>query len=366
MQAFFLLFALVSVASAFELTDWLRLNGFGTVGVSTNDRNDLLYSAHPTSSKVGKSQYDFRTNNVAGLQGTVQLSDALSATGQGLIRDHAENDVVGELQWAYLQYRTDRGLTFRAGQFRLPIFQTTELAFVGYARTYASPPLSFYGVGGYEFLWGAQMLYQTFYGDLDVTLRGSYGYSEDETPKQPSGEYQSLTSDDVSVVSAQIGNHAFRINGVYSHITSKLTNNLANGTKSERGKSRVTTLSVEGQAHLGDAIFEGGYAFSDNELQPDERLYYFSAAYRIGEFKPYMLYSRKNFSNIPAQTNVPAVDESTFRQIITSLGCRYDVIPGVAIKYQFDRFDIGYRNTQSNRRETGYRRVHSLVADWMF
>lgn len=363
---FSVLFLLIpSSLVAYSISDQLRINGFGTLGVSTNDRDDILYHAHGESSLVGKNEFNFHTNTVAGLQGTLNLSDAFSVTAQGVIRDHQQDHWKTELQWAYMQYETPLDVTLRLGQFRLPVFQTTELAYVGYSRTWANPAVSFYGISGFEFMQGAQLLYTLNFDSFDITLRANYGRSDDELPKPQDPNIKSidLETNDILITSAQFSNEYFWINVAYAQLSATAKTHLVGGIVKER-KLNNKTFSAEYNLDYKGLNLEGGLAVGNNDGLPDEYLKYQSIAYRIGSFKPYLLYSEKRFKNNPG----PQVDESKTRDIRRAIGCRYDVYPGIALKYQFDQIDNGYSpvSTTNKSGDTGINRVHTLVVDWMF
>lgn len=375
---FFVVIAMFATLSqAVEITDDFTLNGFGTLGVSTNNRDDILYQAYSGSSLVGKNEFNVRTNTILGLQGTYNITDAFFVTAQGVVRDSEEESYQSQLQWAYMQYDSPWDFTIRAGQFRLPIFQTTELAYVGFARTWANPPLSFYGVGGFEFLQGVQLAYSTYVDDYGVTLRASYGHGEDELPSNsdPRIIERSITSDDIAIVSAKLHTDWFWVNVAYTQLSSELNTINDRHQVVNRRYPKNRTYSAEYALTYANVKLEGGYAMAYNDGLPDERLIYQSLAYQIGAFKPYVIYSAKYFSDFEtvASSNPNAapptpIDESKTRDIRQGIGCRYDLYNGIALKYQFDRINNGYsrENSLNSSGDTGINHVHTLVADWMF
>lgn len=385
---------------AYDVSDSLTINGFGTVGVSTNDRDDIRYKVRPDQTdSVGDGEFNFGINTIIGLQARYEFTDALSATAQGVLRYIDKDSWKGELDWAYLNYDTPWDFSVRAGKFRLPIFQSTELANVGYSRLYARPPLVFYGVGGLENLIGGQINYNRLIGDYELGLRATYGKSDDELPPGPSGRIK-VESDDIKIVSAKIGNEQFWFNLAYTDLTVDQTRKESGRPSRFVGSSDVNMWSFEGHFELGGFELDGGYGKATEELPlPDEKVWYVSLSYPLGAWTPYVLYSGKQFGDIPSPVELrhdsrpppprpggpppprpggppppgsggppPPPDVSDLRDDIYSLGVRYDLQPGVALKFQWDHINSGIRGGLSDN-QTGERGTHnafSLVLDWMF
>ncbi|WP_428737920.1 hypothetical protein [Sulfurimonas sp.] len=354
-----------------ELTDGVNLSGFGTLGISTNDRDDVLYRAYAESSLVEKNEFDYQTNNIIGLQGKVDILDSLSVTAQGIMKDSEQDNWDTSLQWAYLQYEMLNNLTFRAGKFRLPIFQTTELTYVGYARTWANPTLSFYGVSGFEFMEGAQAIYSTDLDQYTFTFRLNYGRSDDTLPKPKNPDITSieLQTDNIAIASMKVQNDWFWVNVAYSQLDEQIDTHKVSGVV-DSISSEAKAYSIEYSVDIDQLNLMGGFALAYNSQMPDERLIYQSISYRIDKFKPFVLYSAKFFRDYPVAKGpmAPAFDESKTRDKRLALGCRYDIYNGFALKYQFDRIDNGFSavSTINTSGDTAVNHVHTLVLDWMF
>jgi len=360
---------------AYEITDSLQVNGFGTIGLTANDSDDWQYRSYlDQEGSTEKSELDFAINTIVGLQGSYQFSDDLSLTAQGIVRYIDSDSWDTELEWAYLNYDTPWDISLRAGKFRFPIFHGNELAYVGYARTYARPPITFYGVGGYDHLLGVQANYFTTVQDYNLEVRASYGQADEDLPPRPDGNYAEIETNNIKILSAKVGNEHFWFNLAYTHLTTDLTDIPRNRPPNFRGQADLKMLSAEWQVRLAGFIHEGGYGKAKvNKFMPDEEVAYLSLSYPIDNFTPYLLYSRKQFMDLPPpppMAPITGLSESDTLDRSYSLGVRYDIQTGLAIKLQWDYFRTAKedRNSLSHNinNEKGSHNAVSLTLDWMF
>jgi len=245
----------VNSAIAYEISDALQINGFGTVGFTGNDSDDWRYRSYvDQEGSVEKSKLDFGINTVVGLQGRFQFNDDISLTAQGIVRYIDSNSWERDLEWAYLNYDTPWDISLRAGKFRFPIFHSSELAYIGYARTFTRPPVNFYSVGGYEHILGIQANYFTAINNFDLELRATYGEADDELPPRPDGGFAEIESDDIAILLAKIGNEHFWFNLAYTQLTSEVTDILPNGRIDRERSTGLDMLSAEWQVRLAGFV----------------------------------------------------------------------------------------------------------------
>ena len=102
-----LLLWLPAAIHAYDLSDSLSINGFGTVGVSTNDSDEIRYRIfRPQEDSVGDGEFNLGINTILGLQGRYEITDALSVTAQGVVQYIDSSEWQGDLDWAYLIIRS--------------------------------------------------------------------------------------------------------------------------------------------------------------------------------------------------------------------------------------------------------------------
>lgn len=375
---------------AAELSEKLRINGFGSFGVVTNDSHEVGYRLHEGqlgSAKQG--EFNFGLNSVVGLQLSYQATDWLSLTAQGLVRYLDEDDWEDDLDWAYLDIDAPWDFSLRLGKIRFPLFRSSELAYVGYARTFVRPAIRFYGVGGYDDLKGIQVSRAFDFGNLELGLQANYGYSDATLPQHqiPSGGayYEDVAkSDDIKILSAYIESSSFWLHLAYTDLTSDITRNWSTGGRESRGSAAIGMWSAEWQLNWAGFVLDGGYGRAlIEELLPDETVFYSALSRPMGKFTPYILYSYKSLTDLPPPSQPPGSQGGPPRENrtrpagpppddsdeILSLGLRYDPRPGIALKLEYDYVHAaggsgGFSDNLTHQRAK-YSAV-SLVLDWMF
>lgn len=336
---------LVSDLCAVELGEHFRLNGFATVGASTVLEPGQEFRAY-TFQKDGvrKGEVNLPNNTLFGLQGDVLFNRRFSATVQGVAYNTRENDYDVVADWAYFSYLTGIGLTLRAGKFRLPLFNSSELTYVGYARSWVRPALPFYGIAGFEHYTGADLIYRFDTDALSLGFEFGAGRGK-ESSTPPDGGERRFDSNDLFIAKATVDGSFFHAGITYFHATTRMrASNGASGRNID-----ITTLtqmvSTEAELHFGDASVDAGFGYGwTQNTMPDEMLAYVGGAYQMDAWRPYALYASKTFDHKPADRSDPPpgapplrsepgyVAEHTF-----SLGLRYDFMDNADIKFQADR-----------------------------
>ena len=119
------------------------------------------------------------------------------------------------------------------------------------------------------------------------------------------------------------------------------------------GKDEILDfVSLELQWHQEAFEVDAGYSLHHSEAIPDTNRQYLSAAYRTDTLSPYLLYTRQQTMDIPAQ-QAPAVANpggtppaATPPELPKKrdrleqhyiMGMRYDVYDGVALKAEYDQ-----------------------------
>ncbi len=327
---------------ALEEEELLKLNFFGTAGVSTVDSKEHLYRAYSFQEQgVAAGDINPYLNTVFGVKAELIISDELSLTAQSNSVSNGSDRINSSVDWAYLKYETPYDLAIRAGLFPLPLFSTSELTYVGYARTYVRPALPFYRVTGLEDFSGLDFIYSTYYGYYDITLRASYGKSVATLPDMANGTKVESKTDNLKIVSIKAENDYISIGLTYFNNTGELTLTDPNTHISGKIEGELEFFSLEFKADYKNIIIEGGVVSGriDSSL-PDESSGYVSFAYPVDEFTPYYLYSTRILDPKENPFGPPGSTAEENQQKTHSLGLRYDIYQGVALKAQFDRFDL--------------------------
>ena len=335
-----------------DTSEYLRINGFATIGASTIFEKGQEFRAY-TFQKDGvrDGEINLVNNTLLGLQAELSLTDSLSATVQGLIRNDYDRHYDIELDWAYLSYETDFDLTLRAGKFRLPLFKSSELTYVGYARTSVRPELAVYGAGGFTNYTGVDALYKTHAGTTDLSFQLGYGYAEEHTPPEFPG-YREFKSDNAFIAKATAEKEVGLLSMTYFRADSDFLDIAPNGTIRQDTQTLVQMLSIEGELHYENFSLEVGLGkIWVDKIQPDEYLRYGTLYYQMGDWRPYMAYSYKKFEEKPRGERPPSARPpppgfipppaptlNRYEEII-GIGVRYDFHEQAALKIQLDHVD---------------------------
>ena len=340
---FLLLFTIGS--HAIELEEHLRINGFATVGLSTIADEGQEFQAYTFQRDgVREGEINYVNNTLFGLQAELLFTDAFSATVQGVVfNDYAKHYDI-DADWAYLSYRTDFDLTVRIGKFRLPLFKSSELTYVGYARTWIRPALPFYGIGGFEHFTGIEAIYNTHLATTDLTLQAGYGSGDERTPASTTG-YREFKSDNLLTTKLTLEHETDSFSITYFRGDSDFR--LVDGQGTLRQDTTVLNqmISVEAEVHYEGLGVEAGVGRGwVDKVQPDELLLYAGAYYQIDRWRPYLLYSSKEFQHKTVDSlrlppGAPPLLESPgdVSEDIYSIGIRYDFMEQADIKLQIDR-----------------------------
>lgn len=116
-------------------------------------------------------------NNLLGLQISGQVSEKITATTQLIARSNSDYDINAE--WAYLTFEATDSVKLRAGRLRTPFYSYSDFLDVGYAYGWITPPrevyyLPFNNVDGIDVYVTKPM------GSFDTTLQVYYGGFSDE------------------------------------------------------------------------------------------------------------------------------------------------------------------------------------------
>lgn len=337
------LLLLPTLLGAFDLKDDIRIDGFATVGASTVLEAGQEFRAYTFQRDgVRKGEINLENNTLMGLQGEVQATDALSATVQGILVNSAENVYNTKVDWAYLSYVIDQDLVLRAGKFRLPLFDSSELTYVGYARSWVRPALPFYGVAGLEHYTGGNLRYTLQAGSVQWGFEAGYGVGDEETVNGSGGRNR-FESDDMLIARTTADDDGYHVGLTYFRADTRLELNTV--ARQITTTTLAQMLAAETELYLGDLTVQAGLGYGwTQQVIPDELLAYAGASYQVGAWRPYLLYSDKSFDHKPSTRQTPQagmpplrpqptyVSEQTF-----SAGIRYDFADYADVKFQVDR-----------------------------
>jgi hypothetical protein len=410
-------------AQARDFSDMFTLRGYGTLGVvhSDEDQADFVSAILAQPEGAGHSdEWSTAVDSKNALQIDMTFTDRLYGVVQLISEGISNNSWDGDtnkrfypsLEWANLSYRLTDDLTIRAGRIVQPFAMHSEYRKVGFANHWVRPPVEVYGAQPFTSSDGADVTYKSKLAAGTNTARAHYGV-------------QALRSD---IFKAQVKlwgvNDSFEVGALTvraAYMKTKFstageafaplfdpfiaaTGSIPGGESAALEAARL--LRVYDPA--GDQSFDWygvglsydpGNWFVMSEVTDLESsgmvlanvAGYVSGGYRLNKLTPYATYSRTRvdvrsepgvpLAGLPPQlaglgaaingvvASLASVDSS---QQTYSVGMRWDVASGIALKAQYDYVDLDsgsqgmLANLQPGFVPGGDLNVFSLSLDFMF
>lgn len=342
----------------------IKLSGFLSVGGGMVDDEDKL-------SYNGLSEEDFTIkNNILGLQVTGTISDKLTATGQFIAR--SANNYQVNSEWAYLTYKVSDSSKIRAGRLRTPFYMYSDFLDVGYAYSWISPPrevyyLPFNNIDGVDFYTSNSL------GSFDTTFQAYFGSFDDEL--ELGGSLAQANTCNQMGVAGTFGKDWWNLRAAYHRadltIESASLTTLANTLRQFNFAANADKVLMDDDSvnfiELGGTIDTGTFVAAAEHIELDATdsflgknvREYVMLGIRSGDFLYHVTASKSDDeishpeAGIPAGVALPvvgstnyligvlkgaAMQESIHRDVLT-LGVRWDVTSGTALKFQFDDID---------------------------
>lgn len=157
-----------------EIQERLKINGFLSAGVATNDGDAVEETFYGIS-----DNYSTAAINKLGVQMTFEVADNISATAQMVSKGSKGYGL--EAEWAYLTYEATNDLRFNLGRQRTPYYLLSEYLDVGYALPWVMPPIEMYNIP-ISSVDGLSAIYGFNLGDMNFTWQtyagAGGGYSD--------------------------------------------------------------------------------------------------------------------------------------------------------------------------------------------
>lgn len=366
--------------AAFEVTPWLELNGFGTLGAFYGDDPVGLVRVDPRQLNGSRNELRFDGDSQLSLQATINPQGALKGTVQVLYKQNYQGQMRAELEWAYLSWDATPELNIKLGRTVAPLFLMSDYRNLYYAQTLIRPLPEVYNLNAVSHLDGISALWQTGLSMGDLQLNAYYGktnielVSGDAEAKWMAGayarwDYQGLT------LRAGLSSNSFSYNAAAaksaSQLIASLPPSLCSNCQSEINSKvkfsdlRSTTLSLGLIYEQGPWLLQSELAArnSDSVTAGSPRAGYAIASYRWGDWTPSIFFAKTkstedglNFVAGPAasaalQQRLAYLNASYFGRGFgdhtnLGLGLRWDFARNLALKLQvehlnYDQAEIG-------------------------
>jgi len=336
----------------------LKISGYGSIiaGKTLGTVDDPLNPGQKRDEILTADFYDvgqytndltFNAESIFAVQAVADLGPKLTATVQ-LVAKGVDN-FNPEFDWYYLTYQATSDITIMAGRRNIPMYYFSEFVEVGYAYPWMRPPSNLYWWQVTQFN-GVHAMYDFDWGESSNTITVFYGneYSDDN---KEMGYYEVLFGGEESTTVDEYWTNITGVNWVVSgdwfeDITYDLrfvyfqhdlerTRNIVDGDNTLLLTSQ-TFLGFGGSVDISTFtfLFDWNFVTRDDGLGTEFPTYLLSLVYNHNDFHPYITYSKADHERTKSIPPTEDLEE----HYISSIGLRYDFLPKVAFKIQYDRF----------------------------
>jgi len=337
----------------------LNFNGFLSAGVIRSDDENFYLKDGVAASASITDRHGHQFLNKVGVQLDFQVSDDIKVVSQFLAR--GVNNYDTDTEWAYFSWSPSDALEFRAGRLRYPYLYHSESLDVGYSYPSVRLPAETYSATQISAFDGFDILYRTTLADREILINANWGSSS--IIMQFSSEIP-FTADDLLSFSITALDGPWTAQVGYTLIDMSLPFSELEGIPELAGALGVPLPTFDTEDARTETFYAALLFDNDNWFLTAEATTYhiasiltngdaysFTIGKRMGKFTPYATVSQANArdnderiltahpSSVAATAlGITSVDFGKFaiesEQKTYTLGLRYDVKPGIALKLQ--------------------------------
>jgi hypothetical protein len=348
------------------------LSGFGTLGVvhSSEDQADFGASVFIPHGAGHTRQWSPEVDSRIGAQLTAHFTPRLSATVQLISEQRHDGQYWPHVEWANIKYQLTPQLSVRLGRTALASFLVSDVRKVGYANPWVRPPAEVYGlmpVGNSD---GVDVSYKLQIGRVRHTLLGSYGQTtvRDVDGVTSKGRDQWVISDtaEYGAVTLRVAFQQLHLDseesGLFRAIRQFGPEGVALAERYDPNGAQVTFVGAGVMYDPGHWFLMAEWGNSNFRSAIGERTaWYASAGYRIGAVTPFATFAKARARSRtsdpgltvtglpPAQAGTAIALNAGLNGFLGSIpvqqgisaGARWDFMPKVALKMQYDHNRLG-------------------------
>ncbi len=316
----------------------IEISGYATFKAIANDNSEGV-SYYNNLAKTSYTNFDSRESNI-GIQFATDISDKMDMTVVLSMRGGANQKYNVETEWAYANYRISNDLSLRIGKVKGPFYMVSDYKDVGYAYPWATPPEEVYSTNPIRSVNGLDLVYQTNISNMSILAEVYIGGGTSTTflpPKSVQGG--AFTTLNIPITTA-VGTQAdfvtrnmlgFNASLTYEGIAFRIG---YFNTKVDFGADTDLDGAFGGigiTVDVNDIVVYSEYIVRDTDPKltgafPDQKAYYITAGYRIGDYLPYATIAKIDKGK----------DSSPFALVQESvaLGIRAEIDESAALKFE--------------------------------
>ncbi|MDP3540716.1 MAG: hypothetical protein Q8S26_18610 [Azonexus sp.] len=349
-----------------------ELSGFGTLGGVRTNSDDVEFTRDQSQHEGAKKSWTAKQDSLLGLQAYFKATESLEFVAQAVSRYGPNANYRPELMAAYARFAATPNLSIRAGRMGVEFYMLSDSRLVGYSYLTVRPPVDFFGTLPFQYVNGADFTVTAPLGDGVLKGKAFFGKSGEKAPIQD--EFLNLQGNPMAggYLDYQSGNWQWRVTAAQTKFKHELPPPVSTLRDSLDQASQLgfpTAAEAANQISLTDTtsrFYSVGGVYDQGPLQiqamlsetrhessiyQNSRAGYVIAGYRLGQFTPFVGYSRNRSkaksvsSGLPdafppfAQINAGlagALARTHIDQNTWSLGARWDFRRDMALKTQID------------------------------
>ncbi|WP_136255991.1 porin [Onishia niordana] len=355
-------------------TPSLRINGFGTLGVahSSEDEADYVVDPFQPDGPGYSRSWSADVDSLAGLQVSADFTPKLSGVVQLLAKQRYDNSHDVSAEWANLKYQFTPDFSVRVGRIVQATFLYADTRNVAFTYPWVRPPTELYSLVPVTHNDGVDAQYRMQFGGIVQKLSVAYGSVEQGLPDRLGGS-ETKAEDIFSATSTtEYGATTLRISYLRPHLTIGAVNPLFDGFRQfgpegdaianryDPDGGHAEVVSIGASYDPGQWFITGEWGSIDyNSVFGKNDAWYLSSGYRFGALTPYVTYARMNHHGAtsdpgltlsslpPSQAGAGAGLNAALNDILgngpeqrtITLGLRWDFMPNVAFKAQYEFID---------------------------
>ncbi|HCS65893.1 MAG TPA: DNA topoisomerase IV [Cellvibrio sp.] len=338
------------------------ISGFLSVGGGmVDDETNVSYDGYDEEDLT----FD---RNLLGLQVTGQVNEKITATAQLIARSEKDYEITAE--WAYLTWQASDNGKVRAGRLRTPLYTYSDSLDVGYSYPWISAPnevyyLPFNNVDGLDYYLTAALgsfdtSFQAYYGSFDSDFSFEDGTQGNASLRNQMGVAATFGKDwwnfraafhqadlTVDIFNPTLDGFVGQLAGnpTFAYLVPRIIVEDDQGTFAQVGLNIDTGLFVAAVEHVEFEVEETLLAKNVRD--------YVMVGVRLGDFLFHVTGSKADDEIADLAAGIPVSEQTAplignlqgiaaardvDREVI-SLGARWDVSSGTALKLQIDDVD---------------------------
>lgn len=341
-------------ASPAMAVDDFRFSGFFTVGAARAG------SSATTEDGGITGDTGFENDTRIGIQMLAQVNPRMTLTAQ-MVGRGGDNGYATDFEWAYIDYELSDALDLRAGKLKFPTYLISDYIDVGYAYPWIRPPEEVYFSNPLTTISGVDALFRARVGAMDLLVQPYVGSSKGESgivpqetlmgidqailaaliPSHPlqgtAGTVQRVdfSAENFVGVNASIGNQAFTARAGYlaTDVTAA-----AFGVVDDKATFGSVGATVDWRSIvIYSEYFEREIKGGANMAFPNQKGWYGTLAYRLGNWLPHVTYAEVGDNDNPAAGCSALGCGVPIKQDSVALGVRHDFARNAAVKVEVKR-----------------------------